>query len=85
MLVGYGSIHRLLAACIPQLAAEQKLYTYVPRVVTIRTADTVTDPVPNRLNGAGQLARDRPLAAHLTICTDHRPPAPAVPLIGILG
>src|SRR5437867_13181154 len=40
---------------------------------TTCTPYNVTDPVPYRLNGSGQVSRDRPLATNLTI--EPRPPS----------
>src|SRR5258706_12062445 len=71
-LVGYGCIHRLLLRLWRTSPTELQLYIHVPRVVTTCTPDNVTGPVPNRLNGTGQVSRDRPLAAHLTVGA--RPP-----------
>src|SRR5438093_3103226 len=72
-LVGYGCIHRLLLRLRRTSPTELKLYIHVPRVVTTCTPDNVTDPVPNRLNGTGQVWRDRPFSTNLTI--ESRPPS----------
>src|SRR5438094_8250725 len=51
--VGYGCIHRLLLRLRRTSPTELKLHAHIPRIMTTCASDNLTDPIPDRLNGAG--------------------------------